>query len=195
MWGCGGDSAVQPHSMAGVGGGRGRDTHTHTGIHTGIHTGTYTRMLHLPFSDLPLKKCPNEIAEPLRYLAIRRLSCCASWDTCRAPPKRPLNMLQSGGFPRGRCRQGRSEIPFFAVNSRFSATEMTGRPGHRSEPGVTEYNILFLGSIVVISSQDSSALGYRGFTQEGAPICSQRRNKRTTMAKRKKMLLSPRSVQ
>ena len=32
---------------------------------------------------------------------------------------------------------------------------------------VGEYNILFLGSILVISSQDSSALGYREFTQEG----------------------------
>ena len=42
---------------------------------------------------------------------------------------------------------------------------MTGRPGHWSQRG--EYNILFLGSILVISSQDSSALGYREFTQEG----------------------------
>ena len=48
----------------------------------------------------------------------------------------------------------------------LSATKMTGRPGHWSEPG--EYNILFLGSILVISSQDSSALGYRELTQEGA---------------------------
>ena len=53
-------------------GGDMRDTHTqrntHRGTHTeehtqrnahrGTHTGTYTRMLHLPFSDLPLKKCP-----------------------------------------------------------------------------------------------------------------------------------------
>ena len=46
-----------------------------------------------------------------------------------------------------------------------SATKMTGRPGHWSEPG--EYNILFLGPILVISSQDSPALGYREFTQEG----------------------------
>ena len=46
-----------------------------------------------------------------------------------------------------------------------SATKMTGRPGHWSEPG--ECNILFLGSILVISSQDSTALGYREFTQEG----------------------------
>ena len=43
---------------------------------------------------------------------------------------------------------------------------MTGRPGHWSEPG--EYNILFLRSILVISSQSSSALGYRELTQEGA---------------------------
>ena len=54
--------------------------------------------------------------------------------------------------------------------SLFSATKMTGRPGHWSEPG--EYNILFLGSILVISSQDSSALGYREFTQEGAMTIS-----------------------
>ena len=53
MWGCGGDYAVQPHSMGGVKGGRG-------GTHTGTHTGTYTRMLYLPFSDLPLKKCPKK---------------------------------------------------------------------------------------------------------------------------------------
>ena len=32
-------------------------TRTHTHTHTGTHTGTYTRMLLLPFSDLPLKKC------------------------------------------------------------------------------------------------------------------------------------------
>ena len=51
MCGCGGHSAVQPHSMGGVSRGRG-------GTHTGTHTGTYTRMLHPPFSDLPLKKCP-----------------------------------------------------------------------------------------------------------------------------------------
>ena len=47
---------------------------------------------------------------------------------------------------------------------------MTGRPGHWSEPG--EYNIWFLGSIRVISSQDSSALEYREFTQEGAMTIS-----------------------
>ena len=151
---------------------------------------------------------------------------------------------------------------------------MTGRPGHWSEPG--EYNILFLGSILVISSQVSSALGYREFTlgrkkepkpklfgpdifqwgrglpregvgakkfdtsletreiklfgrdipgfcrdippkcpkslrkkslcsisvsyhtrgsQDNKPIRSQSRNRRTTMAKRKKMLSSPHSVQ
>ena len=48
MWGCGGDSAVQPHSMGGFKGERG-------GTHIGTRTGTYTQMLHLPFSDLPLK--------------------------------------------------------------------------------------------------------------------------------------------
>ena len=49
MWGCGRDSAVQPHSTGGVRGGE------EGGTHTGTHTGTYTRMLHLPLSDLPLK--------------------------------------------------------------------------------------------------------------------------------------------
>ena len=47
---------------------------------------------------------------------------------------------------------------------------MTGRPGHWSEPG--EYHILFLGSVLVISSQGSYALGYREFTQEGAMTIS-----------------------
>ena len=42
MWGCGGDSAVQPHSVGGVQGGDRRDTHTHT--HRGTHTGTYTNL-------------------------------------------------------------------------------------------------------------------------------------------------------
>ena len=58
MWGCGGHSAVQSHSMGGF---RGRaeghtHTHTHPHTHTGTHThtGMYTRMLHLPFSDPPL---------------------------------------------------------------------------------------------------------------------------------------------
>ena len=51
-----------------------------------------------------------------------------------------------------------------------SATKMTGRPGQWSEPG--EFSILFLGSILVISSQDSSALGCRKFTQEGAMTTS-----------------------
>ena len=74
---------------------------------------------------------------------------------------------------------------------------MTGRPGHWSEPG--EYNILFLGSILVISSQDSSALGYREVTEEGpmtiSPFAAREGTCAPTMAKRKKMLWSPRSVQ
>ena len=54
MWGCGGDSALQPHSMGEVRGGRGGTrTHTHTGTHT--HTEERAmRMLHLPLSDLPI---------------------------------------------------------------------------------------------------------------------------------------------
>ena len=52
MWGCGGDCCSAPQYGWGRGGGRG-GTHTHTHTHTQEHTGTHTRMLHLPFSDLP----------------------------------------------------------------------------------------------------------------------------------------------
>ena len=51
VWG--GILRFSPTVWAGSGGER-RDTHT------GTHTGTYTQMLHLPFSDLPLKKCPKD---------------------------------------------------------------------------------------------------------------------------------------
>ena len=47
VWG--GDSALWLH-RTGVVWGQG---------HTQEHTGRYTQMLHPPFSDLPLKKCPN----------------------------------------------------------------------------------------------------------------------------------------
>ena len=58
--GVGGDSTVQSHSMGGV---RGR-AEGHTQEHTHTHTGTYTRMLHLPFSDLPFEKCPTNVGSP-----------------------------------------------------------------------------------------------------------------------------------
>ena len=59
MWGCGGGILLfSPRVWAGSGGRGGTHTHTHTHTHTGTRTGTYTRMLHLPFSDLPFKKCP-----------------------------------------------------------------------------------------------------------------------------------------
>ena len=35
MWGCGGDSAVQPHSMGGVRGER-RDTQEHAQVHANV---------------------------------------------------------------------------------------------------------------------------------------------------------------
>ena len=67
MWGCGGGgfccSAPQyrrgPHSIGGVRGGR-KETHTQRRT----HRGTYTRMLHLPFIDLPLiGNGPNTVSE------------------------------------------------------------------------------------------------------------------------------------
>ena len=67
-------------------------------------------------------------------------------------------------FSRANCPDSCCEL-LGHLRTLISATKMTGRPGHWSEP--CEYNILFLGSILVISSQDSSALGYREFTQEG----------------------------
>ena len=70
MYGCGGNSAVQPHSMGGVMGGR-------QGTHTGTHTGTYTQMLHLHFSDLPLKKCPISAPPEFELLEFMSLRCCS----------------------------------------------------------------------------------------------------------------------
>ena len=58
MWGCeggGGFCCSAPQYGRGQGGER-RDAHRNT--HT--HTGMYMRMLHQPFSDLPLKKCPQK---------------------------------------------------------------------------------------------------------------------------------------
>ena len=52
----GGFCCLAPQYGRGVGGRGGTLTGTLTGTHT--HRGTYTRMLHLPFSDLPLKRCP-----------------------------------------------------------------------------------------------------------------------------------------
>ena len=56
-----GDSAV--HSMGGFRGRAEGRTHTHTEEHTHTHTGTYTRMLHLPFSDLPFKSVGGLLRE------------------------------------------------------------------------------------------------------------------------------------
>ena len=59
--------------------------------------------------------------------------------------------------------------------------------------------LLKMGSILVTSSQDSSALGYREFTQEGAmtisPFAAREGTSAPQWPKRKKMLSSPRSVQ
>ena len=54
MWGGGGDSAVQPHSMGGVRGGEEGHTHTHT--HTQEHTQERTReCCTYPLATYPLK--------------------------------------------------------------------------------------------------------------------------------------------
>ena len=98
------------------------------------------------------------------------------WSVSRIPPKPTLHWT---GLPDR------------------NTDKMTGRPGHWSEPG--EYNILFLGSILVISSQVSSALGYREFTQDGAMTISPFAAREGTSAPQwpnvKKMLSSPRSIQ
>ena len=56
MWGCGGGFCCSAPQY-GWGWGEGR-------TQTGTHTGTYTRMLHLPFSNLPDKKCPKDLHPP-----------------------------------------------------------------------------------------------------------------------------------
>ena len=55
MYGCGRNSAVQPHSMGGVMVGR-RGTHTHTHTHTQEHTQERTRKCCTgPLATYPLK--------------------------------------------------------------------------------------------------------------------------------------------
>ena len=97
-----GDSPVQwlqSHSMGGVRGEQ-RDTQE--------HTGTYTRMLHLPFSDLPLKKCPIKarpnsiivIVEQSFYFYCARQSLASTLSACRVAassychPGRHANVVQ-----------------------------------------------------------------------------------------------------
>ena len=76
--------------------GRGRGERRDT--HTGTHTGTYTRMLHLPFSDLPLKKCPKKhaplLAESSLYLQ--------SWRPSKGVPKPRPGKVPKKFF--GKCR-------------------------------------------------------------------------------------------
>ena len=58
MWGCGGDSAVQPHSMGGVRGGEEGHTQEHT------HTEERTReCCTYPLATYPLKSARNENQE------------------------------------------------------------------------------------------------------------------------------------
>ena len=118
----------------------------------------------LPFSDLPFSFSPK---------TDRDLSCSgASRNTGRD------DLINHSGIVVGRrlVVNGRSTSkPALKLKVQVScalnsATKMAGRPGHWSEPG--EYNILFLGSVLAISSQDSSALGYRKFTQKGAMTIS-----------------------
>ena len=61
--------------MGGVQGEGGGGTHRNT--HT--HTGTYTRMLHLRFSDLPLKKCPTFSSFSACYKDLQGIWCANPW--------------------------------------------------------------------------------------------------------------------
>ena len=64
MWGCGGDSAVQPHSMCGVRGRGGTHTHTHrnTHTHTEEHTHTHTQERTRECCTYPLAAYPMKSA-------------------------------------------------------------------------------------------------------------------------------------
>ena len=68
------------NNAGGVRGGRG-------GTHTGTHTGTYTRMLHLPFSDLPLKKGPKQ-TEHLGFSGPLALPQGVMWVLCAQSDKK-----------------------------------------------------------------------------------------------------------
>ena len=78
MWGL--ILLFSPTVLAGSGGGE--EGHTHT--HRNTHTGTYTRMLDLPFSDLPLKKCPKRFRPECTKIA--RFSAVAA-AIFTAPPQ------------------------------------------------------------------------------------------------------------
>ena len=73
MWGCGGGFCC---SVPQYGQGRGgeEEGHTQEHTHTHTHTGTYTRMLHLRFSDLPLKKTTNDLMVKCEMALHRRPS-------------------------------------------------------------------------------------------------------------------------
>ena len=76
-------------------------THTQRNTHRNTHTGTYTRMLHLPFSDLPLKKCPTTdmyfLVKTYRYRCQPDIFQLSSLPmpvrTPHPPPKTPQNLL------------------------------------------------------------------------------------------------------
>ena len=65
-YGCGGNSAVQSHSMGGVMGGRG-EGHTHTRTHTHTHRNTHRKRTRewctYPLATYPLKSA-QKVLEP-----------------------------------------------------------------------------------------------------------------------------------
>ena len=75
----------------GRGQGESGGTHTHTHTHTQEHTGTYTRMLHLPFSDLPLKKCPI-----LQYSLTGKDGSGSGFGSWKTVPAVPVPLSVSG---------------------------------------------------------------------------------------------------
>ena len=86
MGGVGRDSAVQSHSMGGVGGGEEGHTHTHTHTHTRTHTGTHTGT-HTHTQDRTRKCCTYPLAT---YPASFFLSAPLCWPPLFLPCPRYL---------------------------------------------------------------------------------------------------------
>ena len=90
---CRGDSALWLH-RTGVVWGQG---------HAQEHTGTYTQMLHLPFSDLPLKKCPKGVRVRFRvpFQAVK-VPIFGGFPVENPTRKAAASKLFQGGFLRPR---------------------------------------------------------------------------------------------
>ena len=112
MWGCGGTICCSVPQYGRVRGESG-------GTHTGTCTGTYTRMLHLPFSDLPLKKCPNRPGPVERAFktGLRSSSPATGviWALRAQSPKKVRKWVPGAGRKSRKRVEKESKIAYFST--------------------------------------------------------------------------------